>query len=150
MTFRPGAQLDPSEVQDARGGRGSGGFGGGGRLGGSPIVVGGGGLGLLVTLVLVVLNSGVLGGTSPGAILGAPGDPQASSAADCRTGAQANAREDCRIVGFVDSVQAFWKEEFLRAGQTYDPATTILFTDQTGTGCGTATTAVGPFYCPAD
>jgi uncharacterized protein len=148
LTFRPGASLDPSEVEDERGRGGFGGLGGG-RMG-TPIVVGGGGLGLLVTIALIVLNSGILGNAAPGAIIGAPGDPLSSSAADCRTGAEANVREDCRIVGFVDSVQAFWKEEFQQAGQTYDPATTVLFTDQVDTGCGTATTAVGPFYCPAD
>jgi len=150
VTFRPGARLDPSEVQDERAGGGFGGFSGGRRLGGSPIIVGGGGLGLLLTVALLVLNSGILGSSAPGAIIGAPGDPGSSVVAECRTGADANAREDCRIVGFVDSVQAFWKEEFQRAGQTYDPATTILFTARPEPGCGTATTAVGPFYCPAD
>jgi predicted metalloprotease len=148
MTFRQDAPLDPTQVSDQRGG----GFGGvgGPRMGGTPIIVGGGGLGLLLTIALVVLNSGILGNTgAPGSIIGG-GDPGGSTVAQCRTGADANTREDCRIVGFVDSVQAFWKSEFQQAGQTYDPATTVLFTDQVDTGCGPATTATGPFYCPAD
>jgi predicted metalloprotease len=32
----------------------------------------------------------------------------------------------------------------------YEPAKTVFFTGSTPTGCGTATSDVGPFYCPAD
>jgi len=151
VTFQPGSQLDPSQVEDVRG-AGGGRFGGyGARVGGSPIIVGGGGLGLLVTLALILLNSGILGGgANPGNVFDANGGAQSSSLAQCKTGADANARDDCRIVGFVDSVQAYWKSEFEASGQTYQPATTVLFTDQTDTGCGPATTAIGPFYCPND
>jgi predicted metalloprotease len=146
VTFNPGARLDPSEVEDVRGsGRFGGGFGGMGR---TPVIVGGGGLGLVLTIAIIVLNSGILGGSGFSDVTGA--GPESSSLASCQTGADANARDDCRIVGFVDSVQAFWSQEFQQSGQTYQKATTVLFTDQTDTGCGPATTAVGPFYCPND
>ncbi|HYK94686.1 MAG TPA: neutral zinc metallopeptidase [Candidatus Dormibacteraeota bacterium] len=147
MTFDPGARLDPSQVEDVRG---SGRFGGGfGRMGGTPVIVGGGGLGLILTIALIVLNSGILGGSGFSNVTGA-GGPESSALASCQTGADANARDDCRIVGFVDSVQTFWKQELQRSGQTYASATTVLFTAQADTGCGPATTAVGPFYCPND
>jgi predicted metalloprotease len=68
----------------------------------------------------------------------------------CQTGADANSREDCRIVGFVNSIQAFWSEEFSRRGGNYAEAQTVLFTGATQSGCGNATSAVGPFYCPLD
>ena len=146
MTFNPNASLDPSQVEDTRG-RG-GGFRGG--LGGSPVVVGGGGLGLVVTLILVLLNSGILGGGSGLSDVTGGGGVSSSIGQDCKTGADANQREDCRIVGFVNSVQAYWQQEFSAGNQTYEPATTVLFSGQTQTGCGVASTEVGPFYCPND
>jgi len=64
MSINPNATLDPGEIEDRRGGGGFGGFGGGGGRMGSPVIVGGGGLGLLLTIALFVLNSGILGGGS--------------------------------------------------------------------------------------
>jgi uncharacterized protein len=148
MTFNPNASIDPSGVEDTRGGGGFGGLGGT-RMGGTPIVVGGGGLGLILTLALILLNSGILGG-SPSDVFDANGGAQGTSLAQCQTGADANARDDCRIAGFVDSIQRYWQSAFEASGQSYQKATTVLFTDQVQTGCGPATTAVGPFYCPAD
>jgi predicted metalloprotease len=149
MSFRDDSQLDPSEVSDQRGG--GGGFGGGGFPGGR-IAVGGGGLGLVGLVVVVLLT--VLGG---GGGLGQLGDLEGqtsgaptSDLSECKTGADANARQDCRILGYVNSVQAFWRAEFARRGRSYVPATTYFESGQWQTGCGPASTDVGPFYCPAD
>jgi uncharacterized protein len=140
MTFRGNAPLDPSQVEDQRGRGGS-----GGGLGG-PVVVGGGGLGLVILIIALLLGVNPLsdyGGTNP-SIDGAP------SVQDCQTGADANKRDDCRIVGFVDSIQKYWTDEFARRGDTYLPAKTVLFTDAVQGACGIAQTAMGPFYCPED
>ena len=67
-------------------------------------------------------------------------------AASCRTGADANQEEDCRIVAVVNSVQEYWGG----AVRSYQEADTVLFTGQVSTGCGAASSAVGPFYCPPD
>jgi predicted metalloprotease len=140
VTFRGNAPLDPSQVDDQRG-RG----GAGGGLGG-PVIVGGGGLGLVILIIALLLGVNPLSdysGTNP-PIDGAP------SVQDCQTGADANKRDDCRIVGFVDSIQKYWTDEFTRRGDTYLPAKTVLFTDAIQGACGLAETAMGPFYCPED
>lgn len=59
--------------------------------------------------------------------------------------------QDCRIVVTVNSVQAYWDEALPeQADVDYNLSTTNLFTGSVDTGCGSATSQVGPFYCPSD
>ena len=51
------------------------------------------------------------------------------------------------ILAFTEDV---WSEQFQKVGRSYTPPKMVLFTDEVETGCGTAPSAVGPFYCPAD
>jgi uncharacterized protein len=154
MSFDPNARLDTSEVVDARGGGG----GSGGLLNSIPgggMTVGGGGIVGVIVTVLALVFGGVLGGGSGspyGGLSGQSVDGQGSSslAQNCQTGADANKSEDCRIVGYVDSVQAYWTQEFAGRGKQYVPAKTVFFSNQIQTGCGAATADVGPFYCPND
>lgn len=109
--------------------------------------------------MLLLLNSGVLGGGGSGLgslsdlndmSVGTPTADNTELANSCKTGADANARDDCRIVGYVNSVQAYWTSVFEKAGKSYMKSKTRFFTGSVGTGCGAATSASGPFYCPAD
>lgn len=151
MTFDPNARLDPSEVVDERGG-------GGGLMNAIPgggMTLGGGGIvGVIVTVLALVFGGAFSGGSSsPYAGLSGQsldGSGSSSLAQNCQTGADANRSEDCRIVGYVDSVQAYWTQEFAGRGKQYVPAKTVFFSGQTQTGCGPASTSVGPFYCPVD
>ncbi|MDP9281067.1 MAG: neutral zinc metallopeptidase [Chloroflexota bacterium] len=142
MPFNPDAQLDPSQVEDRRG---RGGYGSGG---GGPIMVGGGAVGIIILIAAILL------GVDPTGLIDTSSQPPiegAQSVQECRTGADANKRADCRVVGFVDSVQKYWGDEFNRRGlQAYSPAATVIFTGYTEAACGTASTATGPFYCPTD
>jgi hypothetical protein len=142
MRFRKDARLDRSQVEDLRGR----------RMGGAPMALGGGGIVTLLIVLAVVLLGGNLGG---GGGLGPLGDlagqtagtgPPAGTLEHCQTGADANEHEDCRILAVVNSVQAYW-EKALRG---YEPARTRFFDGSVATACGTASSAVGPFYCPAD
>lgn len=137
MTFDPGARLDPGQISDRRGMGSRGG-----------IAIGGGGLGLILLLGYVLLggNPQDLGPLlQPGNVTG----PESSAlATECRTGADANERDDCRILGYVNSVQTYWTGAF-EAGQ-YKPSKTVLFSGSTQSACGPASAASGPFYCPSD
>ena len=55
--------------------------------------------------------------------------------------------EACRV---MRSTELTWGEIFRRNGRTYDPATINFFQGGVNTGCGSASSAVGPFYCPSD
>jgi uncharacterized protein len=147
VRFRKGAKLDPGQVTDVRGRR----VGGAGGL-----AVGGGGIGIVV-LVIYLVVSALSGGGGLGGQLGpldsqrvGEGSTPSQVSQECKTGEDANQREDCRIVAVVNSVQKFWDEVFTRSGEQYKYVDTVFFTDQVNTGCGTATSQVGPFYCPAD
>jgi predicted metalloprotease len=150
MRFRRDAPLDTGQVTDLRGRR-MGGAGG--------AAIGGGGLGLVGLVIWILISVLSNGGGGLGGQL-APLDQQTvgqggqvdspSDLSTCRTGEDANQRDDCRIVAVVNSVQRFWDGVFQNSNKTYQPSNTVFFTDQVSTGCGVADSHVGPFYCPED
>jgi predicted metalloprotease len=78
----------------------------------------------------------------------APAGPGEGQVERPETPEEARTREfTATILGFTEEV---WDEQFRRAGQRYEPPQMVLFSDQETTGCGTAPSEVGPFYCPAD
>ncbi len=146
MTFNDDASLDTSQV------------GGGGGRGLGGLAAGGGGLGIVGLIVYLVIS--VLGGGDPSTGGGGvpsglqPGQNGSVSsdevAKDCKTGADANARDECRIVGYTNSIQDYWEKAFGTTNGGYKPTRTIMFQGSVQTGCGNATSDVGPFYCPTD
>ncbi len=132
MTFNEGMRIDTSNTRSS---------GGGGR----GIAIGGGFGGLAILLVALFL------GIDPGTVI--PQQPAGPTRAEpgfdlnqCRTGADANKFVECRVVATGNSVDDIWAG-LLRG---YTPPTTQLFKGSVQTGCGPATSDVGPFYCPAD
>jgi predicted metalloprotease len=148
VRFRRGARLDTGQISDRRGsGGGGGGFGGGGLPINPRILVGGGGgtIAIIVIGVLLLVNAFGGGGSGSGGPFTSESDNR-ELAEDCQTGADANQSRDCRIVAVVNSAQEYWTG----AIDGYRPATTVFFDGQVQTACGGATSASGPFYCPAD
>jgi predicted metalloprotease len=135
MTFNDNANIDPSKV--SRRGRNTG------------IAVGGGGALLVLGLFLLSQVLGVdltgLAGTGAGS-----GQGSDTPLDQCTTGQAANSSVDCLMAGAADSLDTYWSAELPQLGATYTSTKVVLFTDQTSTGCGGATSAVGPFYCPPD
>jgi uncharacterized protein len=141
VDFRKGAKLDPTQVEDRRGM--------GGMRGGRGVAVGGGAgaIGLIVVLLITLLGGNIdlnalqsLDGVVAG------GQQQGEVIEECRTGEDAAESRDCRLIGTVNSIQAYWQESL----NGYREATTVFFSGATNTGCGSATSDVGPFYCPSD
>ncbi|MFC6085604.1 KPN_02809 family neutral zinc metallopeptidase [Sphaerisporangium aureirubrum] len=141
MDFRDNADLDASQVEN----RGGGGIGRGG------LAIGGGAAGI------IALIAALLFGVNPGDIMGGGGSdpgvaqPTSNLADKCQTGADADQSEECRVVGIVNSIQEYWADSLPQdASASYTPAKTVLFSEAVNTGCGQASSQVGPFYCPND
>lgn len=144
MTFRSDASYDSNRARS-----------GGGRGRGTAIGVGGG-LGGLVLVGLFLL----LGGNPAqlGNLLGAdqgqqdqlpPGD--SDTLAHCQSIEDANTYTDCRIEATATSLDQVWVDVLpTQAGLEYSVPGIEIFQGQTTTGCGAASAATGPFYCPAD
>jgi predicted metalloprotease len=145
VRWRPSGSTQVEDRRGAGGGGGLGGLGMGGLGGGGiPIPVGGGIGGIvLLIIIVVVLNLFGGGGTVPsGGLTGAPGGAIASLDPKDNEGQFVNA--------VTVDVQTFWAGQFSATGTDYPETVTVLFTDQTQSGCGVATSATGPFYCPVD
>jgi predicted metalloprotease len=135
-----------SDIEDRRGESGGGGFGFGGGGGfGMPMGLGG-------TVILLILS--VIFGHN--FFTGAPpttGESDRSAYSDRADRPQSTATDrEGQFVSFVlDDVQQTWDRLLPdQAGIPYHHAKMVLFTDYTDSGCGTAQSATGPFYCPED
>jgi uncharacterized protein len=135
MKFNRRARLDTSQVSDRRG------------VGGRGVAIGGGVGGLIAVLIALLTGQNILDtGTGTTSAPASGGE----LATECQTGADVEQNPDCRFVVYVNSIQAYWEEEFARRGGQYTNAVTTVFTDAVQTGCGVAASTVGPFYCPTD
>jgi predicted metalloprotease len=149
VEFNDDAGLDTSQVEDMRS---SGGGGVGGR-----VLAGGGGLGIVGLIIYFVMSQfGGIGGGGGGSLIGL-GDVGSGQQVDnakiseqCKTGKDANSNHDCALVAVINSVQGYWQDQFARSGKTYKKVPTNFFNGGVSTGCGSATSDTGPFYCPAD
>jgi len=132
MTFNDDARINPNKV--SRRGRNTG------------IAVGGGGSLLVIALIIASQFLGIdLTGLAGGGTTGTE-QQQGQALTECTTAEAANASIDCRIAGAADSLDTYWEGQV----DGYRTTNVVLFTGQVTTGCGGATSASGPFYCPPD
>lgn len=146
MTFRQGGRLDTSGVS---------GGGGGGRGGRRGIAVGGGVGGIVVVVIALFL------GVDPGQLgldtAGTAGQGQQSDSAQAFQShieqcdlEQANTDTVCRIVATTESLEDVWNAQLpAQVGMDWVQPHTNIFSGAINTGCGAASSDIGPFYCPA-
>lgn len=133
--------VDTSQLEDRRG------------MGvGTGLAVGGGGLGIVGLLVYLVAN--LLGGD--GATFALPSDQAQGGASSAEIAQRCNQQgaideyDDCFVLKVFNEVNEVWTEEFDRRGGTFQPPRLVYFEQGVSTGCGAASSQVGPFYCPPD
>lgn len=140
--------LDPT--QHARDlGRGGGG-GGIPLLGLLPLVLGRGGLGCGGIAILGIVALGYMFLSGGGGLLGGAGGSGAGAGGGATGAAACNTPERefaCRV---MTSTEQTWDTLFREAGLTYRYPTINFYTEGATSGCGYASSAVGPYYCPAD
>jgi hypothetical protein len=144
-----------TQVEDRRGGGGFGGLGGvrmgglGGR--GIPIPMGGG-IGGIVLVIIIIVVINLLGGGGGGSLGGDLGGLGGGTGGQGGPLASLDPGDD--EIQFINAVtvdlQGFWDERFAAAGRDYPETRTVVFEEATQTDCGSASSATGPFYCPAD
>ena len=122
---------ESENVEDARGS-------GGGRL------VLGGGIGTVILVVFYLL----LGG-DPQALFDSQQQAQLSQPAQVDNQAPRDEASKFVAVVLADTEDA-WNEIFRQMGREYEEPKLVLFTDLIQSGCGFASGATGPFYCPQD
>lgn len=116
-----------------------------GRSGGGKAVIGGGIGGIILVLLVTLLGGGSAGDVLGGLLSGSGTDTGAS---------YQQSAEEQELAEFVSVVLAdtedVWAEQFRERGMTYDNPTLVLYSGSVQSACGTAGSAVGPFYCPGD
>lgn len=154
MKWKP-QKGDDKNVTDLRGAGGS----SRGRGGSLPIpsgLVGGGGtVGVIIALVVIgiqVFGGGKVAGFDVGQILGPGAVPPGADNPQPLPADQDPDREFFQFSKSVfQSTQDTWESSFEQDSQNYESAELVVYSDAVSTGgCGNATSAVGPFYCPAD
>ncbi len=147
-----------SNIEDRRG-RSGGRFGSGRRGSGMPrfrmpragratSAGGAGGLGILIVIVAML----VLGVDPVKLLFGdAALEMDGQSAGGVQTGTGGKDDDLARFVGVViQETEDLWSEVFAQNNRRYDPARVVLYSGRTSSGCGVASAATGPFYCPGD
>src|SRR6266571_2681539 len=114
-------------------------------IGGGHIAAGGGVIGVIFLLAKFLLGGGSISESDLQQAL-----PQ-SQQTEMTTEQKASDDERSRFVKVVlADTEDVWDKIFSEQGKKYSKPTLVLFRDATESGCGYASAATGPFYCPTD
>ena len=144
MTFSD-QQVDVGGVDDRRG-RGGG------------LAIGGGGVGIVGLLIYLLVN--VLGGGNvdttqlvpPGGQVQGQGTGESAQELSqrCNSEGAIDKYDDCYLIKVYNEINETWADELSRGGTEYRKPALGFFEQGVQTGCGQASSQVGPFYCPPD
>ena len=136
-------RFDPRNIRVRQGGRGGFPGGGGGKIG----------CGSLVIVIVAALVFGI----DPGQMLGTIDSVQQTAPSRQAPQGDLSETEVCtqndyalEACNALDSLNRTWRPEFERAGIAFTDPELAFYSGGTRSGCGAASSAMGPFYCPAD
>ncbi len=144
MTFSD-QHVDVRGIDDRRG------------MGGGRIAAGGGGVGVVGLLIYLLVT--LAGGGDPGQLVqpgtqiqggAGTGESTAELSQRCNTEGAIDQYDDCYLIKVYNEVNETWADEFSRLGGEYRQPGLAFFEQGVATGCGSASSQVGPFYCPPD
>jgi hypothetical protein len=117
---------------------------------GAKIAGGVGGLGIIGILLALFMGggSGDMGGM--GDLLGQLGAQQSAPPPEDTGEFEGIDDDEAFVMAILGTTETLWTDVFASGGNTYDPATVVLFSNATESGCGGANSATGPHYCPLD
>jgi predicted metalloprotease len=112
----------------------------------------GGGAGLKVGVggTLIALAAAYFLGVDPRVILGVMSAVPAQSAAPAAQYGTPQDEQGRFIAAVLGETEDAWSSIFQAKGLTYTPPTLVLYREAMPSACGSANSAVGPFYCPLD
>lgn len=130
-----------------RGGVGLG--GGGGNLLGCLLPLVASRFGLIGVAILLLGYCALSSFGGGGGLL--PGSGSAPTTTSAPAGQSTLSAENRQVLsGVLLSTERVWADLFRRSGQTYQPPQMVAYSNTDQSGCGTAQSAMGPFYCPTD
>src|SRR5215218_380778 len=158
MRFNPKARLGTSRVRDRGRGAGGGLGGGGMRIPMPGGTKAGGGVGLVLIIVVLILSqcsgidlTGALNGTGAAGYSTSRFQGESRAYASCQSGQDANDHPDtCGLVAVENSLVDYWRDTLAQQAPnaSFQPEEAIVtFSGSAPSGCGQASSAMGPFYC---
>ncbi len=112
------------------------------------------GLGIGAVVILALIGWAL--GIDPRALIGGAemllgdGEQQQTSAGSTTSSGSPSDEMGHFVSAVLGSTETVWTDILTQSGETYTPPTLVMFSGATQSGCGSARSAMGPFYCPLD